>query len=232
LGIQSFSTGVLEVTGRRYDRATAMAACRAVLGAGFDLTIQLMSHLPEAREEDDLDAAARSAALKPAAVRVFPTVVLAGTRLETWWRQGRYRPASVSEAVVRVGMMLDPLTAGEVPVTRIGLQPSLSTETGVLAGPYHAALGELCWAEFLARRLARTLAHRVTPVSAAPATASMLKGHDGFGMRRLAALSGIDAPEIRIERECPADDADGQVLLRSDRFVLTQYNDCVRVTRG
>jgi len=195
LGIQSFSDRALAVSGRGYDGDTGERACRAVLDAGFELVVQLMAFLPEATEDDDVASARRTGAVGPHALRVFPTVVVAGTQLHRWWLDGTYRPATVPEACERVARMIEASVAGagsgRVPaLLRIGLQHGEWEEGAVAAGPHHPALGELALSVLLSRSLARgadRCGSAVVDVRLDAGLSSLMTGHGRFGLRDLEA---------------------------------------------
>ncbi len=239
LGVQSFSTEVLTRNHRNYDRTEALEACRTVLDAGLDLVVQLMPFLPGATEADDMEAARLVAELKPSGVRLFPTVALAGTQLESWWREGAWEPPTVEETAVRVARMLRIIVAAEVPVLRIGLQSSRSLDRAVLAGPYHPALGELCRSALLADVLSLALEEMKREGTTCPqlvveqALASLLTGHEQFGLARLSespwardftwelgeALSTVSSPTMRS-------------FWRSEIFCVSLDGNVAYVTRG
>jgi histone acetyltransferase (RNA polymerase elongator complex component) len=145
LGVQSFTDEALRQSARGYDAATAEQACRRVREAGFSLGVQLMPGLPG----DDRDACLASTrvavALQPDMIRIYPTVVLAGTELAQSWLRKVYRPLTLAEAIDWVREMFLLFTAAGIAVIRMGLQSGENLDRGgkVLAGPYHPAFGEL-----------------------------------------------------------------------------------------
>jgi histone acetyltransferase (RNA polymerase elongator complex component) len=243
LGIQSFADDVLHLSGREYDGEMARQACRAVQDAGLELVIQLMLFLPGALATDDLDSARLAALLKPTSVRLFPTVVLAGTTLARWHREGSYVPATVEQAVSRVAEMLEILVPSGTDIMRIGLQPSGKTGLGVLAGPYHDALGELCWSRLLTRTLAQactlsTLA-RTPDICLHQSLSSLLFGHSQKGLQDLQRLLN-QAGEKTLPKITKLNDLQSVMYKSSDvlwqrncgKFQVTRYTDVVRVIPG
>jgi len=256
LGIQSFSQAPLELAGRGYTPEQAREACASVRDAGIDLVVQLMAFLPGASEQDDQESASIAASLDPAGVRIFPTLVLSGTGLERTWQDGLYTPASVPETVDRVASMLDVFCQTEIDVLRIGLQDSVTLRTSYKAGPVHPALGELCWAELLARVLARSLpkpkqddrppppdrltksrirVRRQPPalVSIAPSLTSLLYGHENAGLNRLADLFGQESFNVLVEKE-PAGVLPSRpepLYLAPGRFLLRSSSRGIRVEK-
>ena len=144
LGCQSFSDEVLLASGRECLAEAHAAAVSLLRNAGLAVGIQLMPGLPGATEDEACDSLQKALQLKPDFLRIYPTLVLDGTRLATAWRDGRYLPLSLDRAVeVCADMALISHLAG-VPVLRFGLQASAELDSGaVLAGPYHPAFGEL-----------------------------------------------------------------------------------------
>lgn len=251
LGIQSFSDRVLAAAGRGVTADQSEAACRRVLEAGLELVVQLMPFLPDSTQQDDVESARRTAALRPSAARIFPTLVLEGTLLAGLLADGRYRPATLEKTVARVARMLEPLHEAGVPVLRIGLQPSERLEESLQAGPYHPALGELCRAAWLARAMAKVIGRRGEPfgqgehdgdhdvdanadgrtggpvLSVSRELASLVLGHRRFGLKRLHEETGRSW-KVQVE-EKTAGAAPGVSI--GDNLVVTVYTAGVRLER-
>jgi hypothetical protein len=88
--------------------------------------------------------AARTLALAPDFVRIYPAVVLAGTELATMMGEGSYRPLTLEAAVARAAYLKTACEQNGIPVIRVGLQASEDLSGGaVLAGPYHPAFGAM-----------------------------------------------------------------------------------------
>lgn len=210
LGIQSLNADVLRRAGRGYGPQEALASCEAILGEGFSLVVQLMPFLPGASLRDDEHALLGVASYPLHGVRLFPTLVLRNTLLELDWRQGRYIPATVDEAAERCGHLMTLLDPSGIPVTRVGLQNSAALDSEVLAGPYHPALGELARSAMLLEvleGLVPRLSRRPSTVLLEPSVASLLRGHDRWGERRLPAwvhiLSLETDQEVQFRQETP-----------------------------
>ena len=151
LGIQSFSTPVLEASRRGYSGEDALAACRTVQDAGFELGIQLLPGLPGCTPEVFLKDVEQALALRPACMRFYPCLVPEGTVLARWFREGRYAPWSVEETVGALGEALRLAWKAGVPVIRLSVAPEPAFDAALLAGPRHPALGALIQAEALIR---------------------------------------------------------------------------------
>ena len=151
LGIQSFSTSVLEASRRGYCGDKALAACRRVQDAGFGLGIQLLPGLPGCTPDIFLEDVRQALALHPACMRFYPCLVPEGTVLARWFREGLYRPWSIEDTVSTLGEALRLAWQAGVPVIRLSVAPEPAFDAALLAGPRHPALGALVQAEALLR---------------------------------------------------------------------------------
>lgn len=143
IGCQSFNAEVLKAAGRGHTAAENITAVRNCLNAGLQVGAQLMPGLPGGDAEEALQSLRQALALEPSFVRIYPTVVIAGTALADLWTSGFYRPWTLDEAVdVCADMLLDCRRA-DVPVIRLGLQHDAVLVDNLLAGPYHTAFGQL-----------------------------------------------------------------------------------------
>ena len=143
LGIQSFDAEVLKAAGRAYTPAAARLSCLKVREAGLELGVQLMTGLPLDDPHKSLRSMEQSCDIPADFIRIYPTVVLQNTPLARLYAQGAYRPQELAEAVQVAAAMLAVAMKSSLPVIRLGLNPSPSLERSVVAGPYHAAFGQL-----------------------------------------------------------------------------------------
>ncbi len=143
LGLQSLDDRVLAAAGRGHTAEDVRRGAAMVLGAGIRLGLQLMTNLPSDTREIALASARGTADLGPAFVRIYPTLVLAGTDLERLWRNGAYTSWSLDETVEVVSRMAAIFRERDITIARIGLPPLEGRETSVLAGPLHPRLGDL-----------------------------------------------------------------------------------------
>ncbi len=142
IGIQSLSDRVLRCVNRGHTVADVERAISLLKGAGINVIGQFMIGLPcEGDEIYDIPKFAADRGL--GGVRIFPLVVLKDTELEKWYREGRYKPLSVDDAVYKLGMIVRDLERRGVPVIQIGLHSSKELERAVVAGPYVGNLGEM-----------------------------------------------------------------------------------------
>lgn len=185
LGVQSMADEVLELAGRGHTAAAVDEACRVLQGADLRVGVQLMPGLPGDTPGRSLDSLSRLLALSPDFLRIYPTLVISGTRLEALYRQGAYVPLTIEAAVQLCKLMLHEALRAAVPVIRIGLQPTDELERAgtIVAGPHHPAFRQLVEAE-LCRDLLRSLIAGVP--SGEPLTVRCAPGReaDVAGQRR------------------------------------------------
>ncbi len=143
LGIQSFDSAVLRQAGRGYTAQEAITTIRQLQTRGMKVGIHLMIGLPGDSPAKSLESAQKAIELSPDSVRLHPTLVIKGTRLEQLYKDGQYTPLSLDEAVATSKEMLKLFRKAQIPVIRIGLQPTDSMEQHLVAGPYHPALRQV-----------------------------------------------------------------------------------------
>lgn len=152
LGIQSFDDKVLDATRRGYGRQTALDNCKLIIDNGFDLIIQLMPGLPDDNMNIFIESITTAVELKPAGIRLYPTVVLADTALAAWYKEGKYTPLSLEETLTWLKRAWKICQKAQVPVIKTGLHSDIDPQN-IIAGPYHPTIGELLKIELLADRL-------------------------------------------------------------------------------
>ena len=159
LGIQSMDDRVLAASRRGHTAADTEAACRLIVGYGFQLVGQMMIGLPGANVESEVMTAHKICRLGAAGARVYPTVVFADTELAKMTETGEYTPLDTEAAIYRTVQVLRVFAENKIPVIRIGLCASeqLASDTAVLGGANHAALGELAEGELYYELICREL---------------------------------------------------------------------------
>jgi histone acetyltransferase (RNA polymerase elongator complex component) len=149
LGVQSMNDEVLGLSGRGHSARDAELAVRLLQGAGLEVGVQLMPGLPGDTPERSLASLQSVLALKPSFLRIYPTLVIAGTELAAQYLSGSYQPQTLPQAVSLCKRMLRASRRAGVPVIRLGLQPTAELDSPgvILAGPYHPAFGQLVESE-------------------------------------------------------------------------------------
>ncbi len=144
LGAQSMNDTVLLLNERGHTAADVENASRLIRERGFELGLQMMTGLYGSTPESDWETAARFIALRPATVRIYPTIVMKGTRLGELYLEGAYRPQTLDEAIALTSGLIERFEDAAIRVIRVGLHDSESLRRDMLAGPYHPAFRELC----------------------------------------------------------------------------------------
>ena len=204
LGAQSMSERVLALSGRGHTAADVEDAARAVKGAGFRLILQMMTGLPGADDESDVESARRIAALGPDGVRVYPTVIVRDTALCDLWRAGRYKEHTVEDAVRVCVRILPVFEQAGIPVIRLGLNPTEDLSGGdAVGGAYHPALGELVKSRIMRDRAEKILSGAKRGEQAVlrvnPRLMSQLVGQHGANRAYLVERFGLSG--LRIVRD-------------------------------
>lgn len=145
LGVQSLVDEVLKASNRGHLVSDVYQAVALIKAYGFQLGIQLMVGLPEDTKERSVLTSKLTALLKPDFVRIYPTLVIRETELLELCHRGEYHPLTLEESVDWTREMYQVFLKSQIPVIRIGLQPTdLITEgKEVMYGPFHPAFRQL-----------------------------------------------------------------------------------------
>jgi histone acetyltransferase (RNA polymerase elongator complex component) len=206
LGVQSMDDRVLEKSGRGHTASDTVRAVDRLRRLGFEVGIQMMVGLPGQDRSSALASARAIAALTPDFVRIYPTVVISGSRLARWFHEGRYEAMSLETCIREVKEILEIFGEKEIPVIRVGLQASRDLEDPetVLAGPYHPALGHIIYSEIFYDRAAALIATSPavggTPVlTVHPRSLSRMQGLRNRNRDRLISRFGLKGISIRTD---------------------------------
>ena len=162
LGAQSMDDRVLQMNQRGHTAQDVRDAAALIKQYGIELGLQMMTGLYGDSDEGALYTARELAALKPATVRIYPTVVLRGTRLAELYEAGEYIPQDVEGAVNICASLLTFFEERGIAVIRLGLHASRDVENEQVAGAYHPAMRELCESRIFLEKAA-TLLKEKTP---------------------------------------------------------------------
>jgi histone acetyltransferase (RNA polymerase elongator complex component) len=145
LGVQSMDDRVLAAACRGHNARDTRRAVARLTAAGYEIGLQIMTGLPDSTPTREAATVAEAIALQPSLVRIYPTLVLAGSPLAAAFQAGRYKPPDLEASIDRVARAWLAFTAAGIRVVRMGLHasPTLADPASVLAGPYHPAFGEL-----------------------------------------------------------------------------------------
>lgn len=213
LGVQSMRDRVLAASGRGHTAADTERAVRMLRDAEMPFVLQMMPGLPGDDDAGALATARKIAALRPDGVRVYPTVVIRDTQLETLWRCGDYEPLTLEHAIELCAKISQIFEEEKIPVIRMGLNPTEELSGGdALAGAYHPAFGQLVFARrrlWALRALLDGIHADEIVICANPRAISEIAGHHGenrrllcreFGLRWIKILpdDALDYQEMRI----------------------------------
>lgn len=145
LGVQSLDDDVLLQSGRGHTALDVEKASKLIKQYGFILGHQMMIGLPGDNINKDIETAKGVIALKPDICRIYPALIIKDTQMERMYRDKKFNPYSLDEAINISKIMYIMMVANEINVIRIGLQPTeeISEGNDLIAGPFHPAFREL-----------------------------------------------------------------------------------------
>ena len=193
LGAQSMDNEVLRRNGRGHTAEQVRQAAALIRSASLELGLQMMTGLPGDSPVGAWETARAFLDLRPDTVRIYPTVVLEGTDLAAWQRDGSYRAMPVEEAVPLCAGLMDLFEEQGVRVIRVGLHASETLQGACIGGAYHPAFRELCEGERYLRKILTQLQWQNIPRGAVqilvhPGERSKAVGQRRCNLARLAQL--------------------------------------------
>ena len=225
LGAQSMCDDVLLASGRGHTSSDVENAAKIIKEYGLSLVLQMMTGLPGDDYEKSLYTTRRISALEPDGVRIYPTVVVRGTKLHEMWLRGEYIEHTLDDAVDICAEICEIYEEEGIAVIRIGLNPNegLSAE-GAAAGAYHPALGELVYSRVFYNKAAALL-KGVAPGSCVTITVpkgrvSIMAGHRRQNIDRLKTEFSLR--EIKIVE---SSDANHDANLASKSVEITVWQE-------
>ncbi|MCR4925698.1 MAG: radical SAM protein [Clostridiales bacterium] len=144
LGAQSMNDEVLKKNMRGHTAKQVEEASEMIKSFSIELGLQMMTGLYGDDDEGAVRTAEKIIEIKPSTVRIYPTVVLENTFLARLYKEGKYKPQTLDEAVFLCSRLLKMFEQSNINVIRLGLHSGGNVEEGYLAGAYHPAFRELC----------------------------------------------------------------------------------------
>ncbi|MBE6818466.1 MAG: radical SAM protein [Ruminococcaceae bacterium] len=213
LGAQSMDDSVLALNRRGHTAADVVRAAALIKEAGVELGLQMMTGLYGDTDEKAIATAKGIAALQPATVRIYPTVVLEGTELDRLYKSGQYTPQSVEQAVKLCVKLMRIFEEANIRIIRVGLHASEELSGKRTAGAYHPAFKELCLAQMYyenALALLRELPQGRYTLAVGSRYLSQMAGQKKENIRKLLQAgyavkivpeAALEAYEVKIVRE-------------------------------
>lgn len=212
LGAQSMNERVLRLSKRGHSSEQTGRAVGLLRERGFQVGIQLMPGLPGDTERVFTDTIDQVIALAPDLVRLYPAVIIRGTELARWYKDGTYRPLSLERAVELCSEACSRLEGEGIPVIRIGLMssPSLLEEGQILGGPWHPAFGHLVRSRMyllaIKHRLPRHGDGRSLEIHIRANEAPLLRGYRNQGLDWIRERTGVEHIELIADASVPPGD--------------------------
>ncbi len=153
LGAQSMKKHVLEANNRGHNVEDVYNASRLIKEYNFELGLQMMTGLYKSSYSDEISTMKRIISIHPDTVRIYPVVILSGTKLAELYNKDEYKPISFEKMVELCGRMLIEFEQSGIEVIKCGLHASDGVEGDMIGGYYHPAFREICESEIYRQRM-------------------------------------------------------------------------------
>jgi histone acetyltransferase (RNA polymerase elongator complex component) len=212
LGVQSMNDHVLQRSRRGHSVSHIHRAVSLLKKTSYCWGLQMMVGLPGDTNESAMATGEKIASFKPDFVRIYPTLVLKGSRLAQWYRQGRYDPMTLKGAVALVKKLYALFAGKGIKVVRMGLQAAEGLQTGqdLVAGPFHPAFGELVlsalWLETILKHVKNNpLEGETVIISLHPKLMSRVRGHHNKNLEPLCRKFELPHIHFSTDNDLPLD---------------------------
>lgn len=121
LGVQTLDDDVYRLVRRGHGVEEVVRASALLREYGFKVYYHWMPGLPGSSPEKDLEMSRTlftDDRFKPDGLKLYPTMVVQGTELEQWWREGHYRPYP-DDTMVDLIVAIKSLVPGYVRISRV-----------------------------------------------------------------------------------------------------------------
>ncbi len=137
LGVQNIYDDIYALVNRGHTVQDVVEATRTLKDAGLKVGYHLMPGLPGSNFQRDLKAFKKiftDANFKPDMIKIYPCLVLKGTKAYEWWKNGEYKPYTNEEAT-RLIMEMKKLVPPWIRIMRVQRDiPAYLIEAGVNRG--------------------------------------------------------------------------------------------------
>lgn len=203
LGVQSANDYILKRANRGHTFQDVEKASKLIRWYGFNLGHQMMVGLPESNRIDEINTAKALIKLKPKIVRIYPVLIIKGTKLENEYKQGKYQPLTVVQAVEISKELVKMFKKKNIDVIRVGLQNTeeisdpKNQNSEVVAGPFHPSFRQLVesniWYDTIVEKI-KKLNTKVKEVEIIvnPVDANNIIGHKKENIKKLKELYDVD----------------------------------------
>lgn len=144
LGAQSLDDKVLELNERGHTARQVEDAVALLKSFGFETGLQMMTGLYGSEDADSIETAEKIVEMHPDTVRIYPTVIIKGTKLHSLMLSGEFVPKGTEETVELCAKLIPIFENAGIKVIRVGLHSGGDVEENYAGGAYHPALRELC----------------------------------------------------------------------------------------
>lgn len=180
LGAQSLDDEVLGFSERGHKAEDVYKSSELIKSYGFNLGLQMMIGLPFDTKEKSIYTAKKIVSLGAKTTRIYPTLVIEHTKLAQLYKENRYSPLGLLEAVDWVKDIYKVFLASDVKVLRVGLHPSkdIVSGEGFLAGPFHISFFELVLTEIWRERLQSSITDATKEITVNPKDVNHIIGYN------------------------------------------------------
>lgn len=149
LRVPSTNDYILKRVGEKYNFKDVKKISKLVKFYGFRLGIQIIIGLPDSTKIDEINTVKNIIKLKPKLVSITPLLVLKDTYLEKEYKENKYKPLTMVQAVETSKELVEMLNDKKIEVIAVGYGlldddlEQLKIAEKVVDGPFHPSFRQL-----------------------------------------------------------------------------------------
>lgn len=144
LGVQSMDDNILNIAKRGHTSLDVVNASNLINSYGIRLGHQVMIGLPESTLESEIYTIKECLKLNPKQLRIYPVYVIGDSELYDMYKDGRYVPLTIAQAVKRTIEVVHYCQETDISIIRLGLQSTdeITSSNANIYGPVSDNLAE------------------------------------------------------------------------------------------
>lgn len=212
LEVQSTNDYILKKCGYTYSNEDIKKVAKMIKWHRFNVSFQVGVGLPDSTKIDELNTAKELAKLRPNKVRIYPMVVVKNTKLEHEFKNKRYEPLTLNQAIERCKDVIYEFNRHNIKQISIVKQNELneSEETEIIAGPYHEEFGQLVtdsiWYDSIVEKIKKfNVKVKKVKIEVNPKELPNITGYENENANKLRELYDVEIkaegnPDVKIRK--------------------------------
>ncbi len=183
---------------------------RQIKWKNINLSFQIIIGLPESTRAETIEIVQKLSKLKPNNVKIYPALVIKGSRLEKEFLEEKYKPLNIVQAIELCKDIVSIFVQKNIEIAGIGPQnteeiPSTEGANDVIAGPLHTSFRNLVesslWYDAIVGKIKKlNVKVEEVEITVNPIDANNALGFENENVKKLKDVYDVDLKVIQDEK--------------------------------